>query len=297
MSWRSWIAFAALSIAIGILFTAPVGAVTATETTNKGLYISPLRSYLTLNAGDSVTRAFTVANLTEETMTVRFHVEEFSVTDYAYDYRFNTVDNDWVQLVELSASLKPYESREVPYRVSLPKNAAPGGQYYTLYASSTVPNGTTTNTVQVATLLYLTVDGTLKRTSEVSHRSLPFVIIDPAIAYTLDIKNTGNTHYFAHISAQLEGLFYRNAPSGTSQLLMPGTTRNVDASIASPLLPGIYKLTSTATPDQGAATLAAHYFLYLPIWFIILLILATAFLVHTIKKRRITRRQTPTSAS
>ena len=285
MQRRLWIAFAALSIVIGLVAATPAAAITASDTTNKGLYISPLRSYLTLNAGDSVTRAFTVANLTEEPMAIRFHVEEFSVTDYAYDYRFNAVDNDWVQLVEQSTSLKPYESREIPYRINLPKDATPGGQYYTLYASSTVPNGTTTNTVQVATLLYLTVDGTLKRTSEISHRPLPLVIIDPNIAYTLDIKNTGNTHYFAHIAARLEGLFYRNAPSGTSQLLMPGTTRNVEASITSPPLPGIYKLTSSVTPDQGAPTLATHYFLYLPIWSIVLLVLVVVLLIHTIKKR------------
>lgn len=267
---------------------------TAAESTSKGLYISPLRSYLSIKAGDSLTRAFTVANLTEQTMNVQFHVEQFSVTDYAYDYRFTEVDNDWVQLVETSTTLKPYESREVPYRVSLPSTATPGGHYYTLYASSTLTSGESTNTVQVAMLLYMTIEGELVRTSQITKHSLPSFVMTPSIAYSLDIKNTGNTHYFALVSARVDGLFYHDAPNGTSQLLMPGTTRAINASITSPLLPGIYKLTYTIAPDQGAPTQSSHYFLYAPLWCIVLLVLLGIVLFQHLKKRRIKRREMQT---
>ena len=252
---------------------------------NKGLYISPLRSYLSLNANESVTRAFTIANLTESPMTITAHIEQFSVADYSYDYRFDEVDNNWVQLVENVVTLQPYESHELAYRVTVPKNAAPGGHYYSLYASSTTQNGGNKSTVQAASLLYLTVNGDLKRTSQVIGRSLPAVVLTPEIKYSLDIKNTGNIHYFAYVEARVDGLFYQNAPNGSSQLLMPGTTRRIEGSIKSPLLPGVYKLSYTITPDQGPKTEGSQYFLFLPPWTVALLIILGAVIGHTIVRR------------
>lgn len=286
MMRRIVFAFLALGILLGMISPAVSSiAPKVNESKNKGLYISPLRSYLSLNTGDSVTRAFTVANLTDSPMTIASHIEQFSVADYSYDYRFNETDNDWVQLVENVVTLKPYESHELAYRVNVPKNAAPGGHYYTLYASSTVENDGTKSTVQAATLLYLTVNGTLKRTSQVTNRTLPAIVITPEIKYSLDIKNTGNIHYFAYVETRVDGLFYSNAPNGSSQLLMPGTTRQVQGSIKSPLLPGVYKLGYSITPDQGDKTEGSQYFLFLPPWSIALLIIIFAVAGHSVVRR------------
>lgn len=291
---RFILALTTLSLILGIISPA-AGAVTpaATATTpkNKGLYISPVRSYLSLNAGESATRAFTVANLTESPMTVTAHIEQFSVADYSYNYQFDEVDNNWVQLVENVVTLQPYEAHEITYRVTLPPTAAPGGQYYTLYASSTSQNGAQTSTVQAATLLYLTINGTLTRTSHVVNRSLPRVVFTPQISYSLDVKNTGNIHYFAYIATRVDGLFYHNAPNGVSQLLMPGTTRTIENTIASPLLPGIYKLSYSYTPDQGSKITGLQYFLFLPPWSIALLIIVLAILIHFLSRRYKRKRQ------
>ena len=264
----------------------PVSALGPVEAENKGLYISPLRNYLTLNAGESVTRAFTVANLTDTPMDISTHIERFSVVDYNYDYEFGTATNDWVAIKQQTFSLKPYESREVTYSVTLPDSATPGGYYYTLYAASTVTSGATNTTLRAATLLYLTVNGTLKRTSVVTSHSLPFLVISPRVEYTLAIKNTGNVHYFAQLSSAVDGLFYHNAPNGTSQLLMPSKIRQLDASIATPVIPGIYKLTYTITPDDGVGYAESRYFLYAPLWFIILIGFLLAYGTYYVRKRR-----------
>lgn len=258
-------------------------AVAPVDTGNKGLYISPLRNYLAINAGQSVTRAFTVANLTDQPMSVRTHLERFSVVDYSYTYEFDKVNNNWVTIPITEFLLKPFESREVAYKVDLPKTATPGGYYYTLYAASTVTSGATKSTLQAATLLYLTVNGTLLRTSVVSDHALPFLVIGPRVEYALNIKNTGNVHYFAQLSSAVSGLFYHNAPNGTSQLLMPGKTRHLSASIASPLIPGVYKLTYTVSPDDGISYAESRYFLYAPLWFIIALGFIALFIANRIR--------------
>lgn len=284
---RILLALLSLGLVLGAISPASLAIMPneSLETKNKGLYISPLRSYLDLNANESATRAFTVANLTESPMTVTAHIEQFSVADYSYDYRFDEVDNNWVQLVENIVTLKPYESHELAYRINVPKNAAPGGHYYSLYASSTTQNGANKSTVQAASLLYLTVNGDLKRTSQVIDRSLPRVVFTPHTKYSLNVRNTGNIHYFAYIKPRIDGLFYENAPNGSSQLLMPGTTRRVEGSIKSPILPGVYKLSYTITPDQGNETIGSQYFVFLPPWFIALLIILSAVVGHFVVRR------------
>lgn len=270
-----------------LIFSANVSAAPAPDTKNKGLYVSPLRSYLTLNAGQSVTRAFTAANLTDSPMTITTDIDQFSMVDYSYDYRFNEVDNDWVKLTEPATALKPYESHELAYTVTVPKNAAPGGHYYTLYAAAPIKNGdNTTSTVRVATLLYLTVQGTLTRSLQVTKSSIPYFSADTTIPYSFDVKNTGNIHYFALVSARIDGLFYSDAPNGTSQLLMPGTTRTINASITTPPLPGIYNLTYTITPEDGSPIQKSQYFIYAPLWSIITLSLLIAAIVKIIQHCR-----------
>lgn len=282
---RILLALLTLGLLLGVVSPVANATTTLPQPKNKGLYISPLRTYLTLSAGESATRAFTVANLTDQPITVTAHIEQFSVADYTYDYTFQRVDNDWVTLNETSVSLQPNESHALAYRITLPKNAAPGGHYYTLYASSTVESGSSKSIVQAATLLYLTVGGELTRTSAIMHRSLPSIVVTPQITYSLDVRNTGNTHYFAYFAATVDGLFYHNAPNGNSQLLMPDTTRRIENTISSPLIPGIYKLGYTYTPDQGSTITGSQYFLFLPPWSIALLIILLAVLAHYLTRR------------
>lgn len=283
---RRLIALCIATCLAAAMFASHASAIAPVDATEKGLYISPLRNYLALNAGSSVTRAYTVANLTGQPMSVQTHLERFSVVDYDYTYEFSEVDNDWVAIPVDSFTLKPYESREVSYTVTLPASATPGGYYYTLYAASTVTSGATKSTLQAATLLYLTVNGALTRTSVITDHSLPFLVVSPRVEYTLDVKNTGNVHYFAQLSSTIDGLFYHDAPNGTSQLLMPGKVRHLTSSIATPVIPGIYKLTYTITPDDGVSYAESRYFVYAPLWFIIALGFVVLFLAHRVRSQR-----------
>ena len=264
---------------IALTPSAPVLAESTTDTTQKGLYVSPLRTYLTLKAGESVTRAITVGNHTDAPMTITTDLEQFSMVDYSYDYRFDEVDNDWVHIVESSVTLQPYKEHALAYTVTVPKNATPGGHYYTLYAAARAADGK--STVRIGSLLYLTVEGSLTRSLAVTKSSAPYLTTGATIPYSLDIKNTGNVHYFALVSAQLDSLFYHDAPNGSSQLLMPGTTRAINASIRAPLLPGIYKLTYVVAPEHGASYQRSQYIVHAPLWSIMtavgLMILVTQF--------------------
>lgn len=282
---RFLLALSSLLLLCGALST-PVSAAELPTTKNKGLYISPLRNYLSLDAGDRVTRSFTAANLTDQPMDITVHLERFSMVDYSYDFRFDAVDNDWIKLIDPTITLKPYQSHEFAYTISLPPTAAPGGYYYTLFASTTIKSGATTSTLRAASLLYLTVKGELSYTFSTTPSSLPYIVLSPTVDYSIDIKNTGNTHYFALVSSHVDGLFYSNAPNGTSQLLMPAATRHVNASITSPLIPGIYRLTYIVTPDHGTTYSKTRYFIFLPPWSLIATSLIGLLILWLIQRRK-----------
>jgi hypothetical protein len=287
-------------LSLSLLFVAiPAPAHAATnDISNRGLYISPLRSYLSVNAGDSLVRSFRVANLTEKPMTVTTSLEAFSVADFAYDYQFSKPKNDWIELVDKQFTLKPLEGREVPYRLNIPKNAPAGGQYYTLYASTDLGDTGLEGTVRAATLLYLTVNGTLTRTSQIVKSSLFPIVVGTQIPYSLDVKNTGNIHYFAYFSAKVDGLFYHREPTGTSQLLMPDKIRQIKNTIPSPFIPGVYKVTYGYSPDQGDAVYKTSYVVVLPPWFVILATIIAVIVIRITARRRATHiTSTSTKAS
>jgi hypothetical protein len=246
---------------------APV-AYAAEATKDKGLLISPIRSYLTMDAGDTKTRSFTVANLTSKPIVVTLSVEQFSIADYTYDFTFNQPKNTYVKLVENRVELKPYESHEVPYAVTLPTTAAPGGIYYSLFASANLSSDGFSGTVRAASLLYLTVNGDLSQTGTIVKSSVPWIVVTPQVPYTIEVKNTGNVHYFAHFSGSVAGAFYQSSPATTSQLLMPQSTRRVKNTLPAPLLPGIYKINYGYTSDSGQKVMRSQYFAFLPPWFL-----------------------------
>jgi hypothetical protein len=249
---------------------APAQAQTAK---NKGLLISPLREYVDVAAGASRAKTFTVANLTENPISVNFSVQAFSVSDYAYDYRFSDPPNDWVRLSVATLELRPGENRKIPYVVSVPADSPAGGQYYTLFASASLSDKGIASTVRAATLLYVTVEGELRRTSQLVSSSLPRFAYGTEIPYTLDVKNTGNTHFFANFSGKLQGLSAKPETTGTSHLLLPGKIRRISGAIPAPLLPGLYKATYGYTTDVGEKVAQTRFVVFVPPWSVALVVL------------------------
>ena len=260
---------ALLSLSL-LLFTFSIAHAEAPK--DKGLLITPLRNYVSIDAGTQKTSSFTVANLTKKPLTVILSVKQFSVQDYAYDYRFSDPNNDWVRLSTSEVTLQPTKSQQIDYRVAIPANTAGGGHYYTLFASSQLTNTGLESTVQAASLLYLTVNGKLIGTSELKSSTLPRFFFGKELSYTLDVKNTGNVHYFAYFSGQLHGPSAHSA-SGNSHLLLPGAIRHVTSSIPAPLLPGVYRATYGYKTDAGTSISRSRYVVFIPPWSVIALIL------------------------
>lgn len=265
-------------------------------TGGQGLLITPIRQFLSVDAGKSVRSTFTVGNHTSSTLDVRLSVKQFSVTNYAYSYTFSPPGNDWLHLSTDVVTLAPGKSTDIPYSLDVPARSTPGGRYYTLLASATASTKGVASTIQAADLLYLTVNGNLTTVSHLVGSSIHWLSFGHDIDFGLKPINTGNTHSFVYVSGQLHGLLVKPPQTSTAHLLMPGKVRNLSGSIPAPVLPGVYKATYGYKTDADWVVQQEHWVLFIPPWFIAFVLAALLF-GGKFLPRLLRRRRTPTDTT
>jgi len=238
---------------------------------NRGLFITPLRTYLTLEPGKTQAGSLTVANLTDQPMLVTMSVQQFSVADYSYQYEFAPNKDDWISFAAPQLQLAPNKSATVAYQISPPPSVTPGGHYFSLLATASQQQGVVKSHVQAASILYATVNGPLNRSVQVVSRQVPRVVFGSEMTFWLTAKDTGNTHIFAYTSGQLQGLSTRGKGATVTNMLLPGKVRTLSSTIPSPWLPGLYQATYGFTTDGGQTVHFSRRILYLPPWSVLLL--------------------------
>lgn len=283
--------FGRLLLIIFALSLSSVSIATA-DSGGKGFAISPLRREMTVAAGRGIQSYFMVTNLTDDSIVVNLSVKQFSVSDYTYDFEFKKPEYDWLKLRSDSVMIKAHEQQKIWYDLKVPDRSAPGGYYFSMFASTNIGLQGASQAVQAASLLYLKVDGKFIQTSVMQNSSIPFVVTDSKAPYSFDVKNTGNVHFSAYFFGQLEGIFGKTQEAGTSHLLMPGITRAITGSITMPLLPGIYKATYGYRVDYAQVVISrSSYIIYIPPWSVVLIILIGTIARWLWQKRKVKQRQ------
>jgi len=167
--------------------------------------ISPVRTELEVNPGDTKTFKVSVFNNTDSDGTMKVEVDSFSrnaengspiVTPLE---RGMKDPSDWISVPEMKFPLKANESKEVEVTVKVPKNVEPGGKYIRVMFSKEVEQitkATGVNTVgRVAHLVLIKVAGDIKISGEIERFELPTEILsDKTLPFAVVFKNTGNIH-------------------------------------------------------------------------------------------------------
>ena len=234
----------------------------------KGLLISPPRTYVSVDAGQEKTSSITVENATSSPMQVSLSVQQFSVNDYVYTQIFSAVKQDWLHLKTNTVQLAANQSTSIQYTLTPPANVTPGGYYFSIFASTQIQKNSGTDTMQAANLLYVTVNGTLTKTSQLKTSHIPRVIFGNTIPYQFSIADTGNVHFFIYTQGSLKGLFTEQTSPPQTHILLPGTIRAIAGSMPSPLLPGLYHVTYGYKTDSAITVTRTQWIVYIPFWFI-----------------------------
>jgi hypothetical protein len=236
---------------------------------DRGLVIGPPRDYANVSPGGVAHKKVTIENQTGKPLDITMSVEQFSVADYTYQYKFNKMQtqNDWLHLGLTRVQLQPGKSQVINYSLAPPKTTSPGGHYFTVFATATIDQGTSKSQVRAASILYVTVDGELQTSSVIQQASIPKVAFGD-ISFVLQVKNTGNTHFFAYVSGKLDGLAVKDKGPANTHLLLPQTIRKVGSTIPAPLLPGLYSVVYGYTTDKGDTVHETSHLIYIPLWFL-----------------------------
>jgi hypothetical protein len=285
LKWAAGVGVALLSL----LMVAHVQAAEPVPTSAKdGLFISPVREYVTTDPKIASTHTVTVANHSDKPMMVSLSLLKFTVTDYNYNYEFKETDEQWVHFAQNNFQLAAGKSQVVSYTLQPPSTAEPGGHYFSAIVTASLDGGKIQTKLQTALMLYVTVKGNLRQSTQIKTDSIPHVAFGD-IQFNLTAQNTGNTHVFTFLYGQLEGVSAKPKTSEVGHLLMPGTLRTFSGVIPAPLLPGVYKALYGYTTDAGQRVEKTTWVVYIPVWSIAVLIgvvVGAIVIVRAVVRRR-----------
>lgn len=293
----------------------PVGA--QENTGASGVRISPTRAELTIEKGQSAKAEFTVKNVTSSQIRVVAQLNDFEPQDNGSpkplkDGEYNAASLKDMLILPEDRVLQPDEEFSSEVFVNVPNSVA-AGAYYGLVLYKAVPVGAqapgqVSLTGSVAGIVLVNVPGEVsegmqlvsikagRRTEGTDEIKLSNIFAQPFDSVQVLVKNTGNSilkpygrvevkDYRGNVVAQYE----LNDTDPKSNVL-PDSRRIFTNQIEGVKLPGKYTIEAALSYSNGGDVLVQKVTVwYLPLWVVVLSVLAIAAIVFlimmTLRKR------------
>ena len=269
-----------LAAMLSMAFASTYRASAATDAAlRESITLSPASKEYNLKAGDTTSGELTVVNDGQTDYDFIVYSRPYSVNNSNYDPNFETTTAmsdvyKWVSFPKERWSIQAGKTIKIPYTLTVPQGAAPGGHYGVLFAETqpAAPDeGSVARKKRVGSILYATVDGQYRTSGEVVSSTIPGYISSAPLTAKLAIKNTGNTHFKTTTSLKVKdvfgGLKYKNEKD---YFVLPDTTRDIKMSWEKAPWFGLYRVELT-TRFLNKETAKDGFVLIMPIWFIVLL--------------------------
>lgn len=249
-----------IAIGVGLVFFDGVFA----QEGEVGLTISPLTFELTANPSESLTNEIKVSNPTENTVSVKMEVEDFTAMGETGQVKVEEIENEtyslkkWVAITPAEFVLEPGGQKFVSFTVEVPENAEPGGKYGSILATLTGAIGPEVTGVAIAqklgALLLLSVSGEIKEDIVVKEFSAPNFSEYGPIDFNIRFENLGTVHLKPRGLVTVTNLFGKEAANieFPQQNVLPGAVRKIKASWNENWLWGI-KYQATLVGSYGSS--------------------------------------------
>lgn len=179
------------------------------------LSISPLKHEFTIEAGWEKSETIKVTNGTNTALTLYTTKEDFiaggdSGTPSFVKPQDRSSDayglSDWITVEDKNLTLAKGESREIKFKVKVPKTGEPGGHYGAIFFSPAVPSGSQVSVVQrLGVLVLVNVPGNVKVEGKLTSFDVGSLGIKKdfapqtafsqfPIVFETKFKNEGNVH-------------------------------------------------------------------------------------------------------
>ena len=267
---------------------------------NNSFTVLPMSQRFALESGGEYSGKLTIVNPSDATADFNYKVTimPYGVKDQEYTADLATEYNrsmitKWIKIDESTGVVKPNESKDVAFTITVPEDAPSGGQYAAIAVSSNdeanVSDGVAVqNVFELASIIYGTVAGETTHEGEIIENNVPgFVVANPVTLSAL-ISNNGNVHEDAAFTIAVSNFFTGEVILPTeeddgqySELIMPESTKHIEREVSNLPSLGIMRISQTIT-YQGETSVVDKNVIICPIWFLILLIAAIAAIITTI---------------
>lgn len=262
--------------------------------------LTPMNQDVELTPGQVYTGYITVVNPSDATTDFPYKVSvtPFSVMgdDYAIDLATEhnrSMMTKWITVKEPTGTLKPNESRQVEYTITVPENAPAGGQYATLTvtadkAADSNDGLTVQSVLEMASVIYAKVAGETVHEGKILENNIPAFAATTPVTLTAEIQNTGNVHDYATYAITVRDLFTGQVILPTSEndgryseVIMPESTYYSQRELSNLPAIGIVNVSQTIRYN-GEVSIKESNIIICPIWFMVLMLITIAALITTI---------------
>lgn len=287
------------SALLALAFAVPTYAATTNDLQH--IAITPSSAELAINPGAAVVGTLSVINQGNDSFNFSTTVAPYHVQGINYDPQFTplpgTVDaSKWVQLKSSASQLlTPGQLVHVDFTVVVPPGTAPGG-YYAVVFAETSPLSNEGGVVphnRVGEILYITVNGTVRTTSNVLPGALGSINTSGSLPVSLLVQNTGGVHFKSTTTVTIKNIFGKQVfKQSADRYILPQTEREVTIPWTNHVPIGIYHISREATVPEGTKTLSNKTVLMIQPWLIVVIIIALLLLLVTwLRNKREKRKQ------
>ena len=217
--------------------------------------MTPSSTEFSAKPGESKQGTVTVVNQGKKAFDVEFSTAPYYVApdDLSYTAKFDPLEGKtnpatWVILDTTNKSdVKPNDVVDIRYTLAVPESAQPGGYYAVVFAVTTPRDSSESGVVahnRVGQILYITVEGDVVESGEVSSHNVIGFTMGKEIASDLTLKNTGGKHFKAKHTMTVRTMFGNEVFNESKDAyLLPQTQRKLETVWNSSALFGVYKIT------------------------------------------------------
>ena len=233
-------------------------------------------------------------------------VTPYSVEGESYAADLATLKNQseivkWITIENPTGVVKPNEVAEVNYKITVPENAAGGGQYAAIVIGSdkdvqASESVTVSNVFEMASIIYAQVEGEINHDGKILDHHVPGFVTKSPITATTQVNNNGNSHEDVKIITRVtnfingEVLLPSDDNTGEySEVIMPETERIIIQDIDTVPALGVVNVEQTLY-YMGTSQIHNSVVIICPIWFMALVLVTItaiiAIIIRIIVKHR-----------
>jgi hypothetical protein len=268
-----------------------------------GLTIQPIKVSQTLKPGDSVSGKIFLSNASDDDVVVDLNIQDFIPTAGTESFQFVgrapgvTTVRDWIDFDKTKdrIELKKGETREIPYTITAPANAEPGGHFGVMFfkairkadADAQMKIGT-----QVGVLVFVTIPGKFEQKGTIKEFTAPGFLQTGPVPFSLSFENTGTVHFEPKGVITITNMFgskVASVPIEGYAVLPTGLKVMHFSWIVKGLLLGKYNASAAIYDvDGNLLSSQATSFIVIPIWYtvgFIVMLLVLYFIFRFLKSK------------